>query len=1396
MTVNKMITDDSHSNTPRLSEKGRHAGECVVIDLAIIPDDALNCPICEHALKRTVALYRYKFNAVARTSYAGVLFCENCNEYFGNNSCLERIRSSILSGKRKNAPTIELPSHMFMDSGLEKSTGVSLSKYAVKEETTASQSVERNKSGKTSSWNNDRKNIIEVSNAEVMNTEKKDNTTAVQHSVGGREGSCSLEDQLRVALKNSNWTEGIPLNNLLREAGAANNTKAISILRAAEWAKYEFKRCWYLPTQDEISERSRIQASSQSLAGTESLEAHEAEPTEKSSVREENITELSSFSSALERQIYEVLCKQKVGISLGYLQSQLKATTSWDAKQILRILQGSSWAVIRGGKIYRANLTAERMTERSGNRPINESHDDREPVGELLQPVNVKEMEYYSHSREAKTEKAPIAERSRASQESKVHTNKLPKDNPYSTLEEELFSQLDNRKLKFLGQAEVSSENYRALINYLREFFQNARIQSVVPCDLLIAVALVQIAIRNYGENEKFWDSVTQATSVFFSTQKANYAGRIFLKTAQKLGLFILPKEDGSNWQYVENIKAHAFVTDAYMQRFFEFASAFYEKNLLRELSPDIQDDFGELSDFMQTTLRNSGDAIVERNEITKTSKFYRLLKSTRAVFAYADKQTIYDLFFPSLQLIDRYFYDDIRPQNPTNRFEKGFLRWCDEAEQKASEVSGRATGKRSILSRRPYLRVSACRELASVVIPPQKFRHEACDGNASAIVTVNGRTITYPLELYRSFGMYISEELSIPVSGVFDEIGVRIVSLKEKSFTIPAQDYRIFSPSWSSIPRLRLGQNYLLAKKNLPIECQREQDLIESSFSYQNWQYHSFTITAESVVFIDNRPLSVVGEYSPEPIFENQIQDYLVTDEAGKKLLVSGDHPRVSFLAESRKLRGSALLVNGKRYPLESITEKSSFVWPKDKTLSAVSVDLASALPQEDGRYQIVLDIPAEPNRAICDYLILADFRCVLDKPAYFYENEALLFIREGAHHVTEINENWAVEEKETEKQVCVPLDVHNEQISFQIDGKYRVSMPVPMFQYGFSQESMRIDWPEYLWYADLEETLYLKVPGAEKLHVSYAGAEWPIRASGVKISAGFFRIDVSSIKQAIRADTEKRRHDILILYTDEKEKELLLPPFLRKIEITPYFKLRWQDGMAFCDVKKIVGKANAFLTVVQTDTQQPALEDFPITVGRNILPGVGKSVLYDFHPYMEESDDFGFSSEKTELKSIIGVSCEDWNDLEGCMLSVESVLYKGKNLNCDYDYYLVLEEKIGQNRYLGSMFGRCASDNRSTGQYAQDSGGKTITSKLGKALIDLSVGENEIKAFPKLYSYVDEEWSGLFFDSQKRMLLHADDWLLTQQRQETRFIKLTPAILMINTDKIRRIQYAVQTV
>ncbi len=505
--------------------------------------------------------------------------------------------------------------------------------------------------------------------------------------------------------------------------------------------------------------------------------------------------------------------------------------------------------------------------------------------------------------------------------------------------EQTLVKQIEENEYKLLGQVEISNEDYDILLNHTKNRAKYAFVQTIIKPDLLLSVAMVQIAIRHYKDG-RYWSCFIEELGIDdVSGAKLNYLGQIFSKTLKAYNLFELKKEDEKSSQmYVENIKAHAFVTNYYMDGFYEFSYAFFENNLFRELSEDIDEDIEDLSEFMSTTLISNKDAFSLDDTTKKTAKSYRLLKSTRTVFAQCDIKTIQNIFFPILSLIDKYYYDNEVPSNVQNRFEYGFIEWCKKQQTADVDRVRKHSGTRKLYNHKPFMKIGFNSETVLLIIPQQKFRNNDCSGEAVVKVTIGGYTEERKLDLYRSFGIYISEEIRIPIPNAFDEIDIVVVTESEKQYQIKKSNYRILNESYENISKFGIGNNYLLVKPKTEVTWQDSNDIIDT-YTYQSWKYFSVNIREESICYVGNKPLSIIGEFSVEPVYEKLVKHFSVFDTNDKGFTITRTHPSISFVIDRLKWKGTVVLINRKKYRINEIRGVNCYEWPEDNSKVAVNI-------------------------------------------------------------------------------------------------------------------------------------------------------------------------------------------------------------------------------------------------------------------------------------------------------------------------------------------------------------------------------------------------------------------------------------------------------------------------
>lgn len=932
---------------------------------------------------------------------------------------------------------------------------------------------------------------------------------------------------------------------------------------------------------------------------------------------------------------------------------------------------------------------------------------------------------------------------------------------------------LRENSFKLFGQIEISEKDYIELIEFVSAKVKNMYMPTILNADLMLSLALVQIAIRRYQDG-RFWPCFEEEIGYSVPSARLNYIGKIFYKTIKQYNLFI-PRMDDGDFQYVEYIKAHAFITNYYMQGFYDFSYAYYENNLFRQLnSESIEEDFEDLSSFMETTLKNRNDNIVETGS-NKAAKSYKLLKSTRTTFAICDSNTVRKLFLPILKLIDNYFYDDEIPQISKNRYEEGFIEWCRIQDAKNNQKKEKHTRTRKEYSHKPYISVDVDKEFSHIVIPPQKFRDEDCEGHATAIIEINDYTENIELDVYKSFGMYITEEKHIPIPSIFDSIDITIKTLSEKHYHVPASNYRIFDRQWKYRNHFDIGYNYILVRHGVPTKWKNNQDEIDSYDGYRNWNYFSAKINEESIFYVGNKPISIIGEFSAEPIFERKVEHFSAFNKEGNEIVVSREHPAVSFVVEKEKLNGSVLTVNNIKYSVETIKEKICYDWPEDKRKLAISVPLNVILPMEDKQYDVLLDVPGEGNKKLCSYLLLRKFDCRFNKPRYTYDATAMLKITKGDCLFDIKDESWEVE-SESEKSITytIPLDMSSEkaELILYLYDKYKITMPLRVFKYGFSEISMKSQRDEYIWYTELKETLYVKLPGAKSVSAYYGKLDMST-FEGILIAPDTFRIDISEFVRKINEDSQITYHYITLEYEDNDKRRLGLPVIYRQTVIKPYFKLFLDGEVPYIDVD-IKGNSNVFVEI-KTLSGDMVVAKKPIANGKNTFPELSKDEYYNFQPFIEEGGKFVFNTTREYMQPLSNVGCIDLDNLEKCELIIKTLSAEENILPLNYEYHLNLIEKEDEITYIGSLIGFKIESHSKNGRarYGKNSEGKAVRKKLGKVHAFVTRIEDELNVSLQVFSYDDEDWYSMYYDKSTKSLVHIDDPVLSSKEID-RFIEL----------------------
>ena len=929
----------------------------------------------------------------------------------------------------------------------------------------------------------------------------------------------------------------------------------------------------------------------------------------------------------------------------------------------------------------------------------------------------------------------------------------------------------------------VSEKNY----NYLNEFSSN----------LMLSLALVQIAIYEYQDGN-YWDRFCDKLNIpeLNSSQKILF-GKIFFNTIEKYSLFKLNEDysPGKRNQYVENIKAHAFITNNYMKDYYEFLNDFYENNLFRDLSGDLEDSLQDLSDYIKTIRNSEKDTIPD--EYKTTTKSYKLLKSSRAVIAQCDGDILYQLFYPSLKLIDENFFDGVIPSNTDNRFVKVFIEWINEKEAKNPE-GVKSVNERKKYSKKPFIAMTQNlrNEISfKLVIPRRNYRMSECDGSVKAEIIIDGFSKKIALNVHTNLGMYISEEYTQRIDNPINRFEIII---NTEHFIIDNSNYALFDSNNNNINKLsKDDDNFLFTNPSTSVRFSKS-NYLKDSYSYTEYDFYQFYADENTVCYIDNSPLSIIGKYTEEPIFEEMYYGEIV-DNKNHKVAVGRIHPSISFTIDENEILGTVLNINNNRFLINN--EKFQITnHPNNESKKILSIDINQLLEPIDGEYTIILDIPGKNNRLIANYLILRKFYYRFDKFRYIYEPIAKLKVKIDDLDIKCISDNVKLTyynkiAKNNYYEITLCSEVRELLFKIKFENEYFAKVPIKMVLHGKSTEKMIYGIESNFWYKNISNIVFIKFPGAKKVGIYYSKEKESV-IFGKEIEDEIFQINITPLLNRIKDSREKYQY-LNIWYEDNQVRWTYLYKILRKVIIKPYFELEFKNDIIGIQVDNIYGKeySKVFFDVKDSKNGKIIIANRELVEGFNPLPELQRNTLYCIIPYSIETDEFGFEGEKVTLPTRTTHNLmsykmkkdlsEDSSGSEERHLVIRDYKMDYSNKTLWINRIILNEKELLIDRLIkysiddlkevdDVLEGRLNEIHYIQKYNNPNSVLRTETIHFGRVRVyNYKFEKNKMSFNLETYSNKDDYWDWFYYYGEKKQLLHCDNPLLYK-------IKYNDAVLL----------------
>lgn len=924
-----------------------------------------------------------------------------------------------------------------------------------------------------------------------------------------------------------------------------------------------------------------------------------------------------------------------------------------------------------------------------------------------------------------------------------------------SKLVNRIEQEFSSSHFELISQIDISDDEYEQLLCYLRNKVKNSLTQTIVPVDAILSVAMVQIAIRAYSEGN-YWDCFNEEVGIDIPQNKKYYFAQIFAKTIKRYKLFELENNNASKYSYVENIKAHTFVPNKYLHNYFDFLFSFYDRNLFRQLTDDIEDDIDDLIGFVTESLSKNSDIVSIDKVGNKPAKSYKLLKATRTLIAQSTSTVICDTFFDHLVLMDNYYYDGKLPSQ-SDRFSEAFQEWVEEKnnEINASDKISRKRKTKESFFHKPHFSIERNSNKLYLIIPSQKFRNDGFVNDAKAEISVGGELITKHLEVYKAYGVLVSEEIKLPITDLFAEYKVVISANAKQEYLIPSKEFRIFDEEFDENSKLKKGTNYLLVKKGLNISSSISERFVNNEFNL--WDEYCYDEVSENtVIYINKKPLSLIGEFSDKPLFEYVSKEYLLYRD-GCQIQTAYKHPIVSFKISRNALPKARLFVNDDIYNIKNDCNITVFDFPNEKGIVGVSIDLNTLLPCLDSIYQISLDEPGKNLHILTRYVLITELRCYTSKPRYTFCDTAEITLL-GNYTLNPIN-CYMNEYGE----YVVNLLEGNESGEFEfvfLNEMYRLIVPLKVFKFGFEKQ-WKIIRPEFLWYSDLKNELYVSIPGATSAKV-YLNKNDSDCIQGDMYEDGKFKLDISRLIAEIKSTNSPMVY-INLLFCDNRWRKVSL----YRIQIRPWidhFSLIRENGIMAIDAK-YQSKNPLYVEFYDYDSNQLVVGT-TLENGITYIPQINKDNLYTLKKYELKSDDFGFDNDYIPFgEPIYKYGYVDVSDLSNCKMFITSISKKERCLKQQYTYVVFDIQKETDNVYFGKLM------------YSPKVKGVAPKQKphtlFEKVRFEVVLDESKIQVL-SLNIIEDEDAFIPYYDSAEQVLISENCDVLFKSKEIKRFIPL----------------------
>jgi hypothetical protein len=783
---------------------------------------------------------------------------------------------------------------------------------------------------------------------------------------------------------------------------------------------------------------------------------------------------------------------------------------------------------------------------------------------------------------------------------------------PFERLKKRILKEFTKKLL--IGDILINEQEYDLLIDYFKAKCHSIRrTNNRQVNDPIFATALVQIGIRFYDGN--LWGHIASVLGVDrINPNHQTSIGDSFVHTLKSNSKLMLDKSEKAS-----NILMHGFVSDYYANEMFDFLFKYYTIDLERDLvrnTPEMMNDLME---------------IAKRND--NTGRTYLLVKQTANALGINAKGGKIRLR-RMLRLIDKCFWEQIKPTNPLSRLSVLFNNWTESSAefqhqyQKFHSIAKNGGGKKSYSS--PYLKVNFKQTKFKLVLPAQLIKFDF-ERDVHWSIKIENTETTASTSLYQAVTGYKTEEkeISIREEDLFKGIQIELISDGERVrlFKIKSDCIRFFDMhgdflhSDNSLPK---GEVYAFTFKN---ETPRSEALIENT-PVRNLVRSFFEFEHGDIVRLpDGNPISI-GKKIEEGLQERKMVRGVQVNLGNAAIPVYASPPTILLKIAPKRAVGTMIEINDLRYRL--FEHEATVIELEDRSGdTGYILNLNNYSCKQSGIYRVHIDVPNDRTNRDWTFALIDQMNFEFEDAPYIFQSRGTIRFAEnlklyprGADTQKNSDQNsynFAIDPYLDQLQFVYPTSREEIQLNFNI----------PAFKWKFDKGPWHVEKPSDIWHSDVPTMIYMKYP-ADKIKLSmdeniqedHRFDEQMVNIHQSK-SKGIFECDMTRFKSWLGRDKVLRIGYLEFPHNRTEFMRIIT----RSVMVSMLLKGDFESDILRGELD-IVGRSNYFVDVNLLDSNERLTEKLPVVDGKFELSGPIGSGIYKVTLFEDEDDDTGFGA------------------------------------------------------------------------------------------------------------------------------------------------------------------------